>query len=60
MARPERSASTGCTARQPRLLTLCFFCFFAAYLDRVNIGLAWLQMLDALASAPGAISCRRK
>nr|WP_175799778.1 MFS transporter [Burkholderia anthina] len=32
-----------------RLLTLFFFCFFAAYLDRVNIGLAKLQMLDALA-----------
>ncbi|WP_321796049.1 MFS transporter [Caballeronia sp. J97] len=31
-----------------RLLTLFFFCFFAAYLDRVNIGLAKLQMLDAL------------
>jgi len=31
-----------------RLLTLFFICFFAAYLDRVNIGLAKLQMLDAL------------
>lgn len=31
-----------------RLLTLFFLCFLAAYLDRVNIGLAKLQMLDAL------------
>jgi MFS family permease len=31
-----------------RLITLFCLCYFAAYLDRVNIGLAKLQMLDAL------------
>ncbi|GAB3629774.1 MFS transporter permease [Pandoraea terrae] len=31
-----------------RLITLFLLCFFAAYLDRINIGLAKLQMLDAL------------
>ena len=31
-----------------RLITLFFLCYFAAYLDRINIGLAKLQMLDAL------------
>ncbi|MGR3908359.1 MFS transporter [Burkholderia sp. SR8] len=31
-----------------RLSTLFLLCFFAAYLDRINIGLAKLQMLDAL------------
>lgn len=31
-----------------RLVTLFFLCYFAAYLDRINIGLAKLQMLDAL------------
>ncbi len=31
-----------------RVITLFCFCYFAAYLDRVNIGLAKLQMLGAL------------
>ncbi|WP_322061104.1 MFS transporter [Paraburkholderia sp. J63] len=31
-----------------RLITLFCLCYFAAYLDRINIGLAKLQMLDAL------------
>jgi MFS family permease len=31
-----------------RLITLFCLCYFAAYLDRVNIGLAKLQMPDAL------------
>ena len=31
-----------------RLISLFCLCYFAAYLDRVNIGLAKLQMLDAL------------
>jgi MFS family permease len=31
-----------------RVITLFCLCYFAAYLDRVNIGLAKLQMLDAL------------
>ncbi len=31
-----------------RLITFFCFCYFAAYLDRVNIGLAKLQMLGAL------------
>lgn len=31
-----------------RLLPFIFFCFFAAYLDRVNVGFAKLQMQDEL------------
>jgi sugar phosphate permease len=31
-----------------RLITFFCLCYFAAYLDRINIGLAKLQMLDAL------------
>ncbi|MDR3098280.1 MAG: MFS transporter [Paraburkholderia sp.] len=31
-----------------RLITIFCLCYFAAYLDRINIGLAKLQMLDAL------------
>src|SRR5579863_1315237 len=31
-----------------RLISLFCLCYFAAYLDRINIGLAKLQMLDAL------------
>ncbi|MGN4073050.1 MFS transporter, partial [Burkholderia gladioli] len=31
-----------------RLVTIFCLCYFAAYLDRINIGLAKLQMLDAL------------
>lgn len=31
-----------------RLMPFLFFCFFAAYLDRVNVGFAKLQMADEL------------
>src|ERR1700761_5595472 len=31
-----------------RLISIFCLCYFAAYLDRINIGLAKLQMLDAL------------
>ncbi len=34
-----------------RILPLLLLCYVVAYLDRVNVGFAKLQMLDALASA---------
>ncbi|WGS54103.1 MFS transporter [Paraburkholderia sp. D15] len=44
------SAGTGDLYRKVtfRLITFFCLCYFAAYLDRINIGLAKLQMLDAL------------
>ena len=53
-----------------RLLPFLFVCYVAAYLDRVNVGFAKLQMLNDLAfsepctasaraSSSSAISCSR-